>query len=84
MSGVKGGVKSLLAGSVEEQQQPPQLSLQVREHFNLHARKDETTGELYMTENEFINAIAPSHGDYVRVPCFLIGFFRFYSLLQQQ
>lgn len=61
MSGVKESVKTVLVGSVEE----PQLSQQIKENFFQHARKDEETGEQYMTENEFIDAIAPKNEDYV-------------------
>jgi hypothetical protein len=64
---VKEAVKESLLGSSEE----PKLSHQVKHHFFHHARKDESTGEFYMTEDEFINAIAPKHEDYVRfAPCF--------------
>lgn len=71
MTGVKESVKELLVGSTEE----PQPSVQIKENFIRHAQKDEATGELYMTENEFINAIAPSHEDYVSVLLLTFSFF---------
>lgn len=37
---------------------------QVKGNFYRHARKDES-GELYMNEEDFINAIAPAQEDYV-------------------
>lgn len=58
---VKEAVKESLLGSSDE----PRLSQQVKHHFFHHARKDESTGEFYMTEDDFINAIAPKHEDYV-------------------
>lgn len=33
--------------------------------FEEHALKDEASGEAYMSEKEFVNAIAPESGDYV-------------------
>ena len=45
--------------------QDAQLSTQVRSNFARYAKKDEKTGEAYMTEEEFVNAIAPTHEDYV-------------------
>jgi solute carrier family 25 aspartate/glutamate transporter 12/13 len=62
MASVKEAVKASLVGSTPEE---PQLSQQVKVHFTQHARKDEQSGELYMTEEEFIDAIAPKHQDYV-------------------
>jgi solute carrier family 25 aspartate/glutamate transporter 12/13 len=44
----------------------------VKHHFFHHARKDESTGEHYMTEDDFINAIAPKHEDYVSCALFLL------------
>lgn len=48
-------------GSTEE----PQLSHQARSNFLRHAQKDEN-GEPYMSEDDFINAVAPKQEDYVR------------------
>jgi len=42
-----------------------QLSAQSKATFDKNARKDEKTGELFMGEGEFINAIAPEGEDYV-------------------
>ncbi|GMF78854.1 unnamed protein product [Aspergillus oryzae] len=61
---VKDAVKESLVGSSTDQSQP---SSQAKTNFLRHARKDEGTGDLYMTEDDFINAIAPKHEDYVSV-----------------
>jgi len=61
MATIKEQVKESLLGSSQE----PQLSQQSRATFLKHAVKDEKTGEFYMTEHEFINAIAPTSEDYV-------------------
>ena len=45
-----------------------QLSALSKETFDKNARKDEESGELFMEENEFINAIAPAGEDYVSRP----------------
>ncbi|KAL1992458.1 hypothetical protein VTN49DRAFT_4490 [Thermomyces lanuginosus] len=63
MSKVAGAVKASLMGSEEE----PQLSQQIRARFMQHARKDPETGELYMTEKEFIDAVAPKDQDYHKI-----------------
>lgn len=73
MATVKAAVKeSLLGTSVE-----PQLSQQARTTFLKHARQDEND-ELYMSEDDFINAIAPEKEDYV---CQTQHSFRVLSLL---
>jgi solute carrier family 25 (mitochondrial aspartate/glutamate transporter), member 12/13 len=41
------------------------MSAQTRARFSTNAKRDEETGELVMTEEEFINAIAPKDEDYV-------------------
>lgn len=58
---VKLAVKESLLGSED----PSKLSAQTRAAFLSHARKDGETGELYMGEEEFIDAIAPKKEDYV-------------------
>lgn len=42
-----------------------QLSAQSKATFDKNARRDENTGELFMGEEEFINAVAPPTEDYV-------------------
>lgn len=69
---VKEAVKETLVGSKE----PTQLSAQTRARFNRHAVKDAETGELYLGAEQFIDAVAPSHEDYVSgrnglLPCHL-------------
>ena len=59
---VKEAVKESLVGTTRE----PQLSQLTKQTFNKHARKDEDTGELFMTEGDFVDAIAPKNEDYVR------------------
>jgi solute carrier family 25 aspartate/glutamate transporter 12/13 len=60
---VKEVVKESLLGS--EQQTDVQLSAQSKATFDKNARKDEESGELFMGEEEFINAIAPASEDFV-------------------
>lgn len=61
MSTVKASVKETLMGVEKE----PDLSLQTKANFNKHARQDEGTGELYMTEDDFVDSIAPASENYV-------------------
>ena len=61
MATVQGAVKESLLGTTRE----PQLSTQARATFDRHAKKDEDTEEYYMTEHEFVDAIAPEYEDYV-------------------
>jgi solute carrier family 25 aspartate/glutamate transporter 12/13 len=42
-----------------------QLSVQSKATFDKNARRDPESGELFMGEEEFINAIAPEGEDYV-------------------
>ncbi|CAG8952676.1 hypothetical protein HYFRA_00008918, partial [Hymenoscyphus fraxineus] len=62
---VKEVVKEKLLGS----EIPPdvKLSAQSRATFDRNARKDAETGELYMGEEEFINAVAPEGEDYHKI-----------------
>lgn len=62
MSSVTETVKETLVGSSED----PQLSHQARFNFIRHAQKDEN-GEQFMTEDDFINAVAPKQEDYVSI-----------------
>ena len=62
MATVKEAVKESLLGSTEA----PHLSQQSRLNFVRHAQKDEN-GELFMDRENFINAVAPKHEDYVSV-----------------
>ena len=52
--------ESLLGTSTE-----PELSQQTKATFDRNARQDEATGEYYMAEEDFVNAIAPAHENYV-------------------
>jgi len=56
-------VKETLLGS--EQAESVQLSAQSKATFEKNAKTDEATGESYIGEEEFINAIAPEGEDYV-------------------
>ena len=60
MATVKEAVKESLIGTTIE----PQLSQQARTTFQKYARKDGNE-EAYMTEEDFVNAIAPENEDYV-------------------
>ncbi|KAI9806015.1 MAG: mitochondrial aspartate-glutamate transporter agc1 [Piccolia ochrophora] len=63
MATVKDAVKESLVGTVRE----PQLSVQTRATFDRHAEKDGDSGEVYMTEESFVNAIAPKDEDYHKI-----------------
>lgn len=65
MATVAESVKESLLGT----SQPAQLSSSSRTTFLKHARRDEDSGELYMGEEEFINAIAPPEQNYVSQIC---------------
>jgi solute carrier family 25 aspartate/glutamate transporter 12/13 len=66
LSKAKEVVKETLLGS--EQVAEVQLSAQSKAAFDKNARKDAETGELFMGEEEFINAVAPESEDYVSQP----------------
>ncbi len=61
MSTLKASVKESLLGVEKE----PDLSLQTKANFDKHARQDESTGEAYMTEEDFVDSIAPASENYV-------------------
>jgi solute carrier family 25 aspartate/glutamate transporter 12/13 len=61
MATVTEKISEALVGATTE----PQLSEQNRLEFLKYAIKDETSGEYYMTEHEFVEAIAPAAEDYV-------------------
>ncbi|KAI9849694.1 MAG: mitochondrial aspartate-glutamate transporter agc1 [Sclerophora amabilis] len=63
MATVKEAVKESLVGTTRE----PQLSAQTRATFDRHSHRDEATGEVYMTEDDFINAIAPQNENYHKI-----------------
>ena len=60
---VKEAVKDSLLGTED----PVELSSKTRAYFADHAVKDAESGELYMGEDEFVNAIAPQDEDYVSI-----------------
>lgn len=57
-------VKEKLLGT-ELPEEEMQLSAQSKATFDKNARKEADSDELYMSEEEFINAIAPEGEDYV-------------------
>ena len=61
MTTAKIAIKESLLGSEQE----PDLSIQSKANFDRNARTDEVTGEKYMLEEDFVNAIAPSTENYV-------------------
>ncbi|KAK4508288.1 hypothetical protein PRZ48_002026 [Zasmidium cellare] len=63
MERVKDSVKETLVGTEDE----PQMSLQSRQEFMQHAIKDEATGEYYMGEKQFVDAVAPPGEDYHKI-----------------
>ncbi|KAL2824030.1 mitochondrial carrier domain-containing protein [Aspergillus cavernicola] len=64
MTSVKEAVKESLVGTTIDE---PKLSAQVKANFIRHAHKDEESGNLYMTESDFVEAIAPKHEDYHKI-----------------
>ena len=62
MASAKVAIKGSLLGTDIE----PDLSLQSKATFERNARTDEETGEDFLTEDDFVNAIAPSTENYVR------------------
>ncbi|KAI9656560.1 MAG: mitochondrial aspartate-glutamate transporter agc1 [Bathelium mastoideum] len=63
MATVKTQVTEALLGTTQE----PQLSQQSRASFMKHAKRDETRGEYYLGENEFIDAVAPESENYHKI-----------------
>lgn len=61
MATAKQAVTESLLGTTRE----PELSHQTRVTFDRNARQDEATGDYFMTEEDFVNAIAPSSENYV-------------------
>jgi hypothetical protein len=62
MAGVKGTIKASLVGDPTPE---PPIIKQIQSRFLQHARVDNKTGDLYMAEEDFIDAIAPKQEDYV-------------------
>lgn len=63
MASVTEKVKESLVGVDDE----PQLSSTTRTMFHKHAVEDPETAQRYMTEKEFVDAIAPASEDYVSI-----------------
>ena len=63
MATVKESLKESLVGTTIE----PELSQQSRATFEKYARRTED-GEVYMAEDDFVDAIAPTSEDYVSKP----------------
>lgn len=61
MATVKEQVGEVLLGTKEE----PQLSQLTRAAFLKFAKKDADTGDYYLDEESFIDAVAPESEDYV-------------------
>ena len=61
MASVTAQAKEALLGTTDE----PQLSQKTRAEFLRYALQDPETSELYLDEEQFINAIAPKGEDYV-------------------
>ena len=61
MATAKLAVKESLLGTTRE----PELSQQTKAAFDRNARQDDATGDSYMTEDDFVNAIAPASENYV-------------------
>ena len=61
MATAKLAIKESLLGTTRE----PELSTQAKATFDRNARQDGTSEELFMTEEDFVNAIAPESENYV-------------------
>ena len=61
MATAKTAIKESLLGTTVE----PDISLQSKATFDRNSRQDEETGEEYMSEEDFVNAVAPASEDYV-------------------
>jgi solute carrier family 25 aspartate/glutamate transporter 12/13 len=72
---IKEAVKDTLLGTEDSME----LSAKNKAQFTTIAIKDPETGEPYLGEDEFINAIAPADEDYVstndRIHAFMIGLY---------
>ncbi|KAH7127000.1 calcium-binding mitochondrial carrier protein-like protein Aralar1 [Dendryphion nanum] len=69
MATVKEQVGEVLLGTSEE----PQLSQISRAQFLKFATKDEASGDYYLSENQFIDAVAPESEDYHKIKRFQYG-----------
>src|SRR5579862_2159458 len=63
MAAVKSALQGTLAGATESEADP-NPSAQTRANFEKYARIDES-GESYITEEEFVDAIVPKDEDFV-------------------
>lgn len=61
MATVTEQVGEVLLGTTDE----PNLSQLTRAAFMKHAQKDEESGEYFLNEDQFIDAVAPESEDYV-------------------
>lgn len=68
MATAKQAVKESLLGTTRE----PELSQQTKATFDRNARQDEATGDYYMTEGDFVDAIAPASENYVSSRAWLV------------
>ena len=69
MATAKVAIKESLLGSERE----PDLSFQSKASFDRYAKSEEASGEHYMTENEFVNAVAPVSENYVRCTVYMVS-----------
>ena len=67
MATAKLAVKESLLGTTRD----PELSIETKAAFDRNARQDETTGELFLTEEDFVNAVAPTSENYVSIAVWL-------------
>ncbi|KAK4698090.1 hypothetical protein P7C71_g56, partial [Lecanoromycetidae sp. Uapishka_2] len=61
MASAKTAIKESLLGT----DRAPELSTQTKSTFDRFARQDESSEEAYMTEEDFVNAIAPESENYI-------------------
>lgn len=65
MDSAKVAAKETLLGTTTD----PELSVQTKAIFDRNSRQEDEVGDSYMTEEDFVNAIAPATEDYVSPQC---------------
>ncbi|KAL6705814.1 mitochondrial aspartate-glutamate transporter agc1 [Coniothyrium glycines] len=69
MASVTEQVGEVLLGTTDE----PQLSQLTRAAFMKHAHKDEATGDYFLNQDQFIDAVAPESEDYHKIKRYQYG-----------
>jgi len=67
---VKEVVKETLLGAEVVPEKEVKITKQSKDTFEKYARRDGDDGKLYMSEEDFVNAVAPVGEDYVSFSSF--------------